>query len=91
MEDGDSISINIDGYFLVRGFPVKNNPQFITVTLKPGANIISFIADNIGSIPPNTSVLEIIDGKKRKSFPMESGTGDKKLIKIFYDSGKSLQ
>ena len=91
VEDGDSISINIDGYFLVRGFPVKNNPQFITVTLKPGANIISFIADNIGSIPPNTSVLEIIDGKKRKSFPMESGTGDKKLIKIFYDSGKSLQ
>ncbi len=90
VEDGDSISININGHWLVRGFPVKNNPQFITVTLKPGPNLISFIADNLGSIPPNTSVLEIIDGKKRKSFPMESNIGEKNIIKIFYDSGPGL-
>lgn len=90
VEDGDSISININGHWLVRGFPVKNNPQFMTVTLKPGPNLISFIADNLGSIPPNTSVLEIIDGKKRKSFPMESNIGEKNIIKIFYDSGPGL-
>ena len=90
VEDGDSISINIDGHWLVRGFPVKNNPQFITVTLKPGPNVISFIADNLGSIPPNSSVLEIIDGKKRKSFPMESNIGEKNIIKVYYDSGPGL-
>ena len=90
VEDGDSISINIDGQWIVRNFFVKNNPQFITVTLKPGSNIISFIADNLGSIPPNTSVLEIIDGKKRKSFPMESKIGEKNIIKIFYEAQKNL-
>ena len=91
VEDGDSISINIDGKWLVRGFPVKNAPQFITVTLKPGPNIINFIADNLGSIPPNTAVLEIIDGKKRKSFQMQSDIGEKNIVKIFYDFGTGLQ
>lgn len=84
-EDGDSISINIDGKWIVQGFPVKKNPQFITVTLKPGPNTITFIADNLGTIPPNTSVLEIIDGKKRKSFTMETNLEKNNLIKIYYD------
>ncbi|MEP7110009.1 MAG: hypothetical protein ABI760_18585, partial [Ferruginibacter sp.] len=83
-EDGDSISINIDGKWLVQGFPVKKNPQFILVTLKPGPNVITFIADNLGSIPPNTSVLEIIDGKKRKSYHMEASPGEINLVRIFY-------
>jgi hypothetical protein len=85
VEDGDSISIKINGDFITRGFPVLKHPQFITVTLKPGPNSISFIADNIGSIPPNTSVLEIIDGKKRKSFMLESIPGENKILNIFYE------
>jgi hypothetical protein len=85
VEDGDSISIKINGDFITRGFPVLKRPQFIKVTLKPGPNSISFIADNIGSIPPNTSVLEIIDGKKRKSFMLESIPGENKVLNIFYE------
>lgn len=85
VEDGDSISINIDGRWIVQGFPVKKNPQFIKVTLKPGHNTINFIADNLGSIPPNTSILEIIDGNKRKSFTLETTLGENNLLKIYYD------
>ena len=85
VEDGDSVSININGKWIVRGFPVKKNPQFITVTLQPGPNTITFVADNLGSIPPNTSVLEIIDGKKRKSFSIETDLDQNNLIRIFYD------
>lgn len=90
VEDGDSISINNDGTWIMRGCPVKKQPQFIEVTLKPGPNTISFIADNLGSIPPNTSVLEIIDGKRRKSFLMESKLGEKSIVKIFYDTKVGL-
>ncbi len=86
VEDGDSISVNINGTWIAKGFPVKKNPQFITVTLKPGPNTITFIGDNLGSIPPNTSVLEIIDGKKRKSFLLETVPGEDNLLKIFYDN-----
>ncbi len=85
VEDGDSVSININGKWIAKGFPVKKNPQFITVKLDPGPNTITFVADNLGSIPPNTSVLEIIDGKKRKSFTIETNLDQNNLIKIFYD------
>jgi hypothetical protein len=85
LEDGDSISININGKSFVHGFPVKIKPQFLTVTLKPGPNTITYIADNLGSIPPNTSILEIIDGNKRRSFDIETTMGENNLINIFYD------
>ena len=85
VEDGDSISININGKWIEKGFPVKKKPQFITITLQPGPNTITFIGDNLGSIPPNTSVLEIIDGKKRKSFMLATVPGEDNLINIFYD------
>ena len=84
VEDGDTISININDKWIAKDFPVKKATQFITVTLKPGPNTINFIANNLGSIPPNTSVLEIIDGKKRKSFMLETVMGENNLIKIFY-------
>ena len=85
VEDGDSISININGKWIEKGFPVKKKPQFISITLQPGPNAITFVGDNLGSIPPNTSVLEIIDGKKRKSFMLATVPGEDNLINIFYD------
>ena len=85
VEDGDSISININGKWIEKGFPVKKKPQFITITLQPGPNAITFVGDNLGSIPPNTSILEIIDGKKRKSFMLATVPGEDNLINIFYD------
>lgn len=86
INDGDSISIKINNDWLIRGCPVMNKPRFITVTLKPGANTFIFMADNLGSIPPNTSALEIIDGKRRKYYAMETRLGEKNIVKIFYDT-----
>jgi hypothetical protein len=91
INDGDSISIKINGNWLVQGCPVMNNPRFITVTLKPGPNDIIFMADNLGSIPPNTSALEIIDGKRRKYYAMETRPGEKNLVKIFYDTRQGVK
>ncbi len=85
VEDGDTISVNINGNWVARNFPVKKTPQFLTVTLQPGTNTITFAGENLGSIPPNTAVLEIIDGKKRKSFLLESVPGESNLLKIRYE------
>ena len=85
VEDGDSVSVNVNGSWIAKGFPVKTRPQFITVNLKPGSNTITFSADNLGTIPPNTSIIEIIDGKKRKSFSLETILGESNLIKVLYD------
>lgn len=85
VEDGDSISINVNGRWIAKGFPVKIKPQKIIITLDPGPNTITFSGDNLGSIPPNTSILEIIDGKRRKSFNLSTFIGENNLVKIFYD------
>lgn len=87
VEDGDTISITINGNSVAKKMLVKKVPQFITITLSPGPNTILFVGENLGSIPPNTSVLEIIDGKRRKAFFLETVPGENNLLKIFYDNG----
>lgn len=85
IEDGDSISLQINNDIFMPGIAVKKKPQFIQVKLYPGENKIFFIADNLGSIPPNTSVLEIIDGKRRKSYMINTNLGVNNSIKITYN------
>lgn len=85
LEDGDTISLNVNGKWLAQGFSVKKATQFINVMLERGPNKITFIAENLGSVPPNTSVLEIIDGKKRRSFKIETTLTSNNAINIFYD------
>jgi len=85
LEDGDSISLSINGKWITQGLPVKNKPQFLYVTLEPGPNSIIFVADNLGAIVPNTSVLEIIDGKKRKSFMIDTDLSKNNQVNIFYE------
>jgi hypothetical protein len=85
VEDGDTVSLSINNNWIVKGFPVLKKPQYLHVVLSPGPNVITLIAENLGSIIPNTSVLEIIDGKKRKSFYVETDMNKNNQINIFYD------
>lgn len=85
VEDGDTISLSINGHWIVQGFPVKKQPQFISVMIDPGPNRIIFVANNLGAIPPNTAVLEIIDNKQRRAFMLETDLTESNLIKIMYE------
>jgi hypothetical protein len=85
VEDGDSISLQINDEIYMPGLAVKKKPQFIRVKLYPGDNKIIFIADNLGAISPNTSVLEIIDGKKRRSYMIDTDMKKNNAIKIMYE------
>jgi hypothetical protein len=87
VEDGDSISIQVNNQWVQQKLRVKKNPQFIVVTLQPGSNDIVFMGENLGTIPPNTAVLEIIDGKKRRSYMLETVPGENNILKIQYDTG----
>lgn len=86
VEDGDTISISINNVSIAKKLLLKKAPQFFSVTLSPGTNTILFKGENLGSIPPNTAVLEIIDGKSSKAFFLETVPGEKNLLKIFYDT-----
>jgi hypothetical protein len=85
VEDGDSISLQINNEIYLPGIAVKKKPRFIKVLLYPGQNKIIFIADNLGSIAPNTSILELIDGKFRKAYMINTNLGQNNAIKIVYD------
>jgi hypothetical protein len=84
VEDGDSISLQINDEIYMPGLAVKKQPRFLKVKLYSGENKIVFIADNLGAISPNTSILEIIDGKKRRSYMIDTDMRRNSAIKIRY-------
>ncbi|RYF88386.1 MAG: hypothetical protein EOO03_08540 [Chitinophagaceae bacterium] len=85
VDDGDSISLLINNNISFLGIPVKKQPRFLKVSLSAGANHIVFMADNLGSIAPNTAMLEVIDGKRRKSYHINTNLGLNNAIRILYD------
>ena len=64
-EDGDIINLSIDDNIILENFETKNKSKKIKYKLKKGQNKILIEAKSIGSSPPNTSRIELIDKKKK--------------------------
>lgn len=84
-EDGDSISIRLNGQEVVTGFPVKKKRQHIKVTLQEGENRLIMVADNLGAIAPNTAVLRIVAGALRKSLSIKTNMKQNNMLLIVYE------
>jgi len=63
-EDGDVITLRLNGQIALGNFEVKKEPHQIIIPLTEGENLIELYAENIGSIPPNTAAISIISGGK---------------------------
>lgn len=85
VEDGDSISLRLNGEWIVTGFPVRNKLQKIPVKLRPGENALLFMADNLGSIPPNTSELRIRYGNKTKTLGLSTDLKKNNEIRLILE------
>ncbi|WP_127130577.1 hypothetical protein [Pseudoflavitalea rhizosphaerae] len=72
IQDGDSISLRFNGKWIAKGFPVKKTIQEIPVKLHKGENRLLFVADNLGSIPPNTAELRIRYGNEVRSLALST-------------------
>jgi len=79
-EDGDIISLNVNGDWKLKNYEVTNAPAKFTFTLGYAENYIALHAENVGSIPPNTAMLTIIDGKQRKQVILNSDMGKTEAI-----------
>lgn len=55
VEDNDTISINLNGVWVVQNLRLKKEKQAVQVKLQPGSNYIIMYANNLGDIPNNTS------------------------------------
>lgn len=60
--DGDTISISLNGQFILANHGLTKRKKRIKIVLSQGDNEIVFHADNEGSIPPNTAAMKIKTG-----------------------------
>jgi hypothetical protein len=83
-EDGDSISIRLNDQAVVTGFPVLKKKQKLHISLTPGENTLILLADNLGSIPPNTAVMKITAGRIRKYVRIKTDLKVNNVVVINY-------
>lgn len=74
-EDGDIVSLNVNGEWKMRNFEVTNAQARFSFAMSYKENYIALHAENLGTIPPNTAMLTIIDGKVRRQIILNSDTG----------------
>ncbi len=82
-EDGDIITLRLNGKVAMDKFKVTKKPNEIIIPLTEKENIIELYAENVGSIPPNTAAIAIISGGNEiKNLVLESDFNKSEAIKI---------
>ncbi len=80
--DNDVISIKINDEWIVKYFEVKQEKVRFKYFLTKPENYIILRADNIGEIPPNTTAVNIDDGKTSRTIVLNSDMGMSEAIRI---------
>ena len=86
--DGDSISVFYNGKIVLSNQMLTDKPISLTLSLDPDVteNVVTMYAENLGTIPPNTAVMIVTDGKRRYEVRMESDL--KKSGSVIFTPGK---
>ncbi|MEL7534410.1 MAG: hypothetical protein AAFN10_24100, partial [Bacteroidota bacterium] len=71
-EDLDTVSINVNGQWILEGYQLVKAKKVLSLDLKPGNNYIMLYAHNLGTQPPNTATLLVDDGTRQKSLQLRS-------------------
>ena len=82
MEDGDKITLTINGNITLDDFETTNKRKKIKYKLVEGENTIEIMATNLGTSPPNTSRIELVDGKTKYPIITQLELGKTAIIKI---------
>ena len=82
--DGDSISVFLNNKLVLPASRLENTPLVLNITYDDSLpfNELSMFAESLGTIPPNTAVLVIYDGKKRYEVLMSSDFNKSSTIKL---------
>lgn len=82
--DGDSISVFYNDTLLAFNRRLSTRPLHFNLRLDSlkDINQISMFADNLGSIPPNTALMILTDGKKRHEIRLSSTLQSNGTIRI---------
>jgi hypothetical protein len=82
VEDGDIISLSLNGEWIVRNLEVKKCRTSFYLNLDPGENFLVMKAENTGSTPPNTAAFFIETDGFSKEIILNSDMGKSEMIQI---------
>jgi hypothetical protein len=60
--DGDTITIAFNGKIILENYGLVKSKKKLKIKLNPGENTLVVIANNLGSIPPNTAAVKLRNG-----------------------------
>lgn len=80
--DGDVVSIQLNGEWIVKDLMVDKEREQLEITLKPGENILIIHAESEGRIPPNSAGVTLIDGKRKYKYTIQSTLNQSGAIRI---------
>ncbi len=82
--DGDSISVFLNNKLVLshQGLSAKAINVFMQLDSTKDVNEISMFAENLGTIPPNTALMIISDGKNRYEVYMSSSLTQSSTVRL---------
>jgi hypothetical protein len=85
--DGDSITVLVDKQVILTHQLLSAKPAtaYVKIDLNNTFHEIEMIAENLGSIPPNTAILIITAGKNRHLVSMSSTETKSARVRIVYE------
>lgn len=85
--DGDSITVLVNKKIVLTHQKLSAKPitVFVTIDLNNTFQEIEMVAENLGSIPPNTAVLIITAGEKKYQLFLSSTKTKSAMVRFVYD------
>jgi len=85
--DGDSITVLVNKKVVLTHQKLSSKPitTYIKIDLLNTFYEVEMIAENLGSIPPNTAILIITAGKKRYHLSLASSETKSAMVRFVYD------
>ena len=85
--DGDTISVYLDGKPLVTNKRLSTVPITLTLKMDPSnpEHTLVMVAENMGTIPPNTSLMIVQDGDKRYQASITSTEQKNAMVRFRYE------
>lgn len=82
-EDGDTISLYLNGQWILQEYALRNKKKTIKITLDPnGDNYFVLHAHNEGTRPTNTAAIAIYDGKLEHKIALSSDKRRSDMINL---------
>ncbi|MEO5998099.1 MAG: hypothetical protein ABIN89_15245 [Chitinophagaceae bacterium] len=88
--DGDSISVRINNKIVLTHQKLGADPITLFTRIEPKSTFqeVEIIAENLGTIPPNTALLIVTAGKKRYELFLTSAEKKTAKVRFLYEKGK---